>query len=135
MKQSGFGGVAAAFGDYGMRNRDVLFAAGIVGILSILLLPLPTIALDLGLALSLAVSVLILMVSLWIARPLEFSSFPTILLVVTMLRLALNIGTTRAILSNGHQGTDAAGSVIQGFADFIMGGNLDDRKSQRTNSS
>src|SRR3546814_7748520 len=92
MKQSGFGGVAAAFGDYGMRNRDVLFAAGIVGILSILLLPLPTIALDLGLALSLAVSVLILMVSLWIARPLEFSSFPTILLVVTMLRLALNIG-------------------------------------------
>src|SRR3546814_7868993 len=73
MKQSGFGGVAAAFGDDGMRNRDVLFAAGIVGILSILLLPLPTIALDLGLALSLAVSVLILMVSLWIARPLEFS--------------------------------------------------------------
>src|SRR3546814_17165107 len=114
-----------------MRNRDVMVAAVSFGILSILLLPLPTIALDLGLALSLAVSVLILMVSLWVARPLEFSSFPTILLVGTMLRLALNIGTTRAILSNGHQGTDAAGSVIQGFADFIMG----DRKSTRLNSS
>src|SRR3546814_18943247 len=90
MKQSGFGGVAAAFGDYGMRNRGVLFAAGIVGILSILLLPFPTLVPDLGLALSLAASVLILLVSLWLARPLEFSSFPTILLLLTLLRLAAN---------------------------------------------
>jgi flagellar biosynthesis protein FlhA len=111
-------------GDAGLANRDVLFAFAIVLVLSVLFLPVPTWLLDMGLALSLSISVLILMVSLWILRPLDFSSFPTVLLVVTVLRLALNIASTRLILAQGHTGTGAAGHVIQGFSQFIMGGNF-----------
>ncbi|VVT32129.1 Flagellar biosynthesis protein FlhA [Rhizobium sp. EC-SD404] len=106
------------------QGRDVGFALGIVAILAILFLPLPPILIDMGLAFSIALSVLILMVSLWIQRPLEFSSFPTILLIATMLRLAMNIATTRIILSQGHEGTDAAGSVIHGFANLVMSGDF-----------
>jgi len=113
-----------SLGDAGMANRDVLFALAIVLVLAVLFLPVPTWFLDLGLALSLAVSVLILMVSLWISKPLDFSSFPTVLLVVTVLRLALNIASTRLILSHGHTGPAAAGHVIEGFSQFIMGGNF-----------
>ncbi|CAO3435747.1 flagellar biosynthesis protein FlhA [Azospirillum argentinense] len=113
-----------SLGDAGLANRDVLFALAIVLVLAVLFLPVPTWFLDLGLALSLAVSVLILMVSLWISRPLDFSSFPTVLLVVTVLRLALNIASTRLILSHGHTGPSAAGHVIEGFSQFIMGGNF-----------
>ncbi|HEV7367610.1 flagellar biosynthesis protein FlhA [Arenibaculum sp.] len=115
---------ATSLGDIGLANRDVLFATGIVMVLTVLFLPVPTWLLDLGLALSISVSVLILMVALWIHRPLDFSSFPTVLLVVTVLRLALNIASTRLILSEGHTGTAAAGHVIQGFSQFIMGGNF-----------
>ncbi|MCB1424750.1 MAG: FHIPEP family type III secretion protein, partial [Notoacmeibacter sp.] len=89
------------------RPTDIALAGGIVFILSILFLPVPTFLIDLGLAISLALSVLILMVSLWIARPLDFSAFPTVLLIATMLRLALNISTTRLILSEGHEGVNA----------------------------
>ena len=106
------------------RGRDILFAGGIVFILAILFLPIPTFLIDLGLTLSIALSVLILMVALWIERPLDFSSFPTILLVATMLRLAMNIATTRAILSNGHEGVGAAGHVIGGFSRFVMSGDF-----------
>jgi flagellar biosynthesis protein FlhA len=91
-------------------------------ILAMLFIPLSPLFLDFGLAVSLSLAVLILMVALWIQTPLEFNSFPTLLLVVTMLRLALNVSSTRLILSEGHRGTDAAGSVIQGFASFIVGG-------------
>ncbi|SOC45403.1 flagellar biosynthesis protein FlhA [Rhizobium subbaraonis] len=105
-------------------GRDIAFAMGIVTILSILFLPIPPFLIDMGLAFSIAFSVLILMVSLWIQRPLDFSSFPTILLIATMIRLALNIATTRVILSHGHQGHDAAGSVIAGFADLVMSGDF-----------
>jgi flagellar biosynthesis protein FlhA len=115
---------ATSLGDFGFANRDVMFAGGIVLMLTVLFLPVPTWLLDLGLALSLSLSVLILMVALWINRPLDFSSFPTVLLVVTMMRLALNIASTRLILSEGHQGTHAAGHVIQGFSQFVMGGNF-----------
>src|SRR5262245_548592 len=100
--------------------RDISFAAGIIVILTVLFLPLPAILIDVGLAFSIAVSVLILMVSLWIHRPLEFSAFPTVLLIATMLRLSLNVATTRLILSNGAEGYDAAGHVIAGFANFVM---------------
>src|SRR5688572_16421999 len=82
-------------------RRDVGFAIGIVFILTVLFLPLPPTILDIGLAFSIAFSVLILMVALWIQRPLDFSAFPTILLVATILRLALNVATTRLILSEG----------------------------------
>src|ERR1043165_3977711 len=95
--------------------RDIGFALGIVVIICILFLPIPVFLIDMGLAFSIAFSVLILMVSLWIQRPLDFSSFPTILLISTMIRLALNIATTRVILSHGNQGHEAAGGVIAGF--------------------
>ncbi|RVI06425.1 EscV/YscV/HrcV family type III secretion system export apparatus protein, partial [Sinorhizobium meliloti] len=106
------------------KSRDVGFALGIVMILSILFLPIPPFLIDLGLAFSISFSVLILMVALWIQRPLDFSSFPTILLISTMIRLALNIATTRVILSHGHEGHGAAGGVISGFASLVMSGDF-----------
>jgi flagellar biosynthesis protein FlhA len=105
-------------------GRDVGFAVGIIGILSILFLPIPAFVIDLGLALSIALSVLILMVALWIQKPLEFSSFPTVLLIATMLRLSLNVATTRVILSHGNEGTHAAGYIIDGFSRFVIGGDF-----------
>ncbi|MEM9355573.1 MAG: flagellar biosynthesis protein FlhA [Pseudomonadota bacterium] len=101
--------------------KDIGFAMGIVMILTILFIPLPPVLVDFGLAISIALSVLILMVALWINKPLEFSSFPTILLIATMLRLSMNVATTRLILANGAEGPDAAGHVIGGFANFLMG--------------
>ncbi|MCV9998724.1 flagellar biosynthesis protein FlhA [Pararhizobium sp. YC-54] len=106
------------------KGRDIGFALGIVAILSILFLPIPPFLIDIGLAFSIAFSVLILMVSLWIQKPLDFSSFPVILLISTMTRLSLNIATTRVILSHGHEGHDAAGGVIAGFAELVMGGDF-----------
>lgn len=105
-------------------RRDIGFAVGIVLILAVLFLPIPTFFIDLGLALSIALSVLILMVALWIQKPLDFSSFPTILLIATMLRLSLNIATTRVILSDGHEGLNAAGYIINGFSQFVMSGDF-----------
>lgn len=106
------------------QGRDIGFALGIVVILCILFLPIPPFLIDMGLAFSIAFSVLILMVSLWIQRPLDFSSFPTILLISTMIRLALNIATTRVILSHGHEGHNAAGGVIAGFSSLVMSGDF-----------
>jgi len=108
----------------GKSGRDIFFAVGILVILAILFLPIPAFLIDMGLAVSIALSVLILMVALWIQRPLDFSSFPTVLLIVTMLRLSLNIATTRTILSHGHDGTNAAGYVIGGFSQLVMGGDF-----------
>jgi flagellar biosynthesis protein FlhA len=108
----------------GARGQDVAFALAVVFVLTVLFLPLPAWMIDIGLAFSIALSVLILMVALWIQRPLDFSAFPTVLLLATLLRLALNIATTRLILSNGAEGHHAAGHVIAGFADFVMGGNF-----------
>ncbi len=105
-------------------GRDIGFALGIVAILSIFFLPIPAFAIDMGLAFSIALSVLILMVALWIERPLEFSAFPTVLLVATLLRLSLNIATTRLILSNGSEGSNAAGFIIGGFSRLVMGGDF-----------
>src|SRR5579872_6442830 len=105
-------------------GKDVAFAAGIVLILCLFFLPVPAVMIDFGLALSIALSVLILMVALWIQKPLEFSAFPTVLLVATILRLSLNISTTRLILSHGEQGPTAAGYIIGGFARLVMGGDF-----------
>jgi len=107
-----------------LSNRDVGFAFGVVLMLAMLFVPLPAMVLDFGLAISLSLSALILMVALWIPKPLEFNSFPTLLLVVTMLRLSLNVASTRLILSEGHTGTNAAGGVIEGFSRFIVAGNF-----------
>jgi flagellar biosynthesis protein FlhA len=106
------------------RHQDVLFAAGIVALVSVLILPMPTVLVDVGLSASITLSVLILMVAIWIEKPLDFSSFPTVLLIATLLRLALNLATTRLILSGGHKGLHAAGSVINGFAAFVVGGDF-----------
>ena len=105
-------------------HRDILFALGVLAILLVLFAPLPPWVLDIGLTFSLAFSVLILMVALWIDKPLNFSSFPTVLLIATILRLALNIASTRLILSEGHTGADAAGGVIYGFSQLMVGGNF-----------
>ncbi len=105
-------------------SRDVAFAIGITALLTILFLPIPAAAIDYGLALSIALSVLILMVALWIEKPLDFSAFPTVLLIATMLRLSLNIASTRLILSNGSQGITAAGHIIGGFSRFVMSGDF-----------
>ncbi|HUH84369.1 MAG TPA: flagellar biosynthesis protein FlhA [Stellaceae bacterium] len=107
-----------------LRRGEIVLALAVVSILVVLILPMPTWLLDMSLALSITFSVLILMVSLFIQRPLEFSSFPTVLLIATMMRLALNLATTRLILSHGHEGTAAAGHVIQAFGNFVMGGNF-----------
>ncbi len=108
----------------GLANRDVAFAVGVTLVLAVLFVPLPAVILDFGLAVSLSLSVLILMVALWIPKPLEFNSFPTLLLVVTMLRLSLNVASTRLILAHGHTGTDAAGGVIEGFSRFMVSGSF-----------
>ena len=105
-------------------GSDIGFAAGIVIILTVLFLPVPSFVLDMGLSFSIAFSVLILMVALWIQRPLDFSAFPTVLLIATMLRLSLNIATTRVILTHGDEGYTAAGHVIHGFSQFVMGGDF-----------
>lgn len=107
-----------------LKRGEVGFALGILTIVVVLIIPLPTFLLDVGLTISFGFSILILMVVLSIQKPLEFSSFPTILLVSTMLRLSLNLASTRLILSEGHNGAAAAGHVIQTFGNFIMGGNF-----------
>ena len=107
-----------------MRRSDIVMAMGVLTILVVMIVPLPAFLLDLFLAFSIILSVLILMTALFIAAPLEFSAFPTILLIATMLRLALNIATTRLILTHGHTGTGAAGHVIESFGTFVMGGNF-----------
>lgn len=105
-------------------NRDIGFAIGIVAILIVLFLPIPPFLLDLGLALSISLAVVILMVALWIPRPLDFSAFPTVLLIATMLRLSLNVATTRLILSHGHEGQTAAGHMVGGFSKLVMSGDF-----------
>jgi flagellar biosynthesis protein FlhA len=105
-------------------SGDVFLALGIIAIITVLIFPLPTWLLDLSLALSMTLSVMILMTVLFIERPLDFSTFPTVLLIATMLRLSLNLASTRLILANGHEGPDAAGEVIGAFGGFIMQDNF-----------
>jgi flagellar biosynthesis protein FlhA len=107
-----------------LKRGDLALALGVMAILVVLILPLPAILLDFALAISIIFSVLILMTALFIQAPLEFSAFPTVLLISTMLRLSLNLASTRLILSHGHEGTAAAGHVIEAFGNFVMGGNF-----------
>ena len=106
------------------KRSDLVLAIAVMSILVVLIFPLPALLLDLLLAVSIILSVLILMTSLFIENPLEFTVFPTILLIATMLRLALNLASTRLILGHGHEGTAAAGHVIEAFGHFVMGGNF-----------
>jgi len=105
-------------------RATTVMTVGLIGIIAMMVLPVPPVLLDIGLTLSFALSMLVFALTLFIHRPVDFSSFPTILLATVMLRLALNISSTRLIIGEGHTGTDAAGAVIQGFAMFIMDGNV-----------
>ena len=107
----------------GLRG-DIALGVGIMAILVMLILPMPRLLMDIALAISISLSVLVLMTSLFIKKPLEFSAFPAVLLIATLLRLGLNIASTRLILSNGAEGTDAAGQVIEAFGAFVMQGNV-----------
>ncbi len=107
-----------------IRKSDLGLAIGIMAILVVLILPLPTWLLDVSLAFSLSFSILILMTAVFVRKPLEFSSFPTILLITTMLRLSLNLASTRLILGHGNEGTAASGYVIQAFGKLVMQGNF-----------
>jgi flagellar biosynthesis protein FlhA len=107
-----------------LKRGDLALAIGVLTILVVLILPLPPILLDLALAISITLSILILMTALFIHTPLEFSAFPTVLLISTMLRLSLNLASTRLILAHGHEGTSAAGHVIEAFGNFVMSGNF-----------
>ena len=107
-----------------LRRGDIGLALVVVAILVVLILPLPRWLMDVSLAFSITFSVLILMTALFIKRPLEFNAFPTVLLLATMLRLSLNLASTRLILGHGHEGPHAAGQVIQAFGSFVMSGNF-----------
>ena len=105
------------------KNSDLLMAAAVVGILVFMVMPLPTFLLDLLLSFSITFSLIILLASMYVQRPLDLSSFPSILLLATLFRLSLNVASTRIILLHGNEGTLAAGKVIQAFGSFVVGGN------------
>jgi flagellar biosynthesis protein FlhA len=105
-------------------SGDVALGLGVVLLVAVLIVPLPGWLLDAGLALSITSSVLVLMVALFMNRPLDFTAFPTVLLLSTLLRLALNVATTRTILTSGHEGQGAAGAVISAFGSFLMSGDV-----------
>ena len=105
-------------------RSTIIMALGLMGVIAMMVLPVPPFILDLGLTASFAFSILIFTIVLFIERPLDFSGFPTVLLASLMLRLALNVSSTRLIIGEGHTGPNAAGSVIHGFAMFVMNGNI-----------
>ncbi len=107
-----------------ITNPTILLAFGLMGLIIMMILPIPAFMLDIGLALSFSLAILIFTVTLFIERPLEFSAFPTVLLTSLMLRLSLNVSSTKLIIGNGHEGTSAAGEVIESFASFIMNGSV-----------
>jgi flagellar biosynthesis protein FlhA len=107
-----------------LKRGDIALALGITCLLIVLFLPMPSWLLDISLAISITFSVLILMTVIFLEKPLDFSSFPMVLLIATLIRLSLNLASTRLILSEGHRGTDAAGNVIEAFGNFVMAGNF-----------
>ncbi len=113
----------------GLALRDlfqptIILALALMAVIVMMILPMPAWILDIGLAASFALAILIFTVTLFIDRPLDFSAFPTVLLASLVLRLSLNVSSTKLIIGEGHTGTDAAGDVIAGFAMFVMGGNI-----------
>lgn len=104
-------------------HSDVMLAVGVLGILMIMIVPLPTVLMDMLLAMNISIAILILLTALYVLKPLDFSVFPSLLLLTTLFRLALNVATTRLILLHGQDGPSAAGHVIKGFGQFVVGGN------------
>ncbi|HAK87697.1 MAG TPA: flagellar biosynthesis protein FlhA [Nitrospiraceae bacterium] len=107
-----------------LRRSDLVLSIGVVGILGVMIIPIPPIFLDLALSFSITLAIIVLLVSTSISRPLDFSVFPSVLLVSTLLRLSLNIASTRLILMRGDEGIEAAGKVIKSFGEFVVGGNF-----------
>ncbi len=107
-----------------IEYSSLLVAGGVVAILMVMIIPLPTIVLDLLLSLNITIGLVILLMSMYNVNPLDFSSFPSLLLITTLFRLALNIASTRLILLHGHQGPGAVGMVIHSFGNFVVGGNF-----------
>lgn len=105
------------------KNTDLFIAFSILAILGVMIIPLPAWMLDIALTFSLALSILILLTSVYIKKTLDFTSFPSLLLMTTLYRLGLNVATTRLILSHGHEGPSAAGGVVQAFGSFVVGNN------------
>lgn len=106
-----------------MTSSSAVLAMGVIGILLVMMVPLPTFVLDILLSFSITISIIILLMSMYVLKPLDFSAFPSILLTVTLLRLSLNVASTRLILLHGNEGTGAAGQVIKAFGSFVVGGN------------
>ncbi|SEM35436.1 flagellar biosynthesis protein FlhA [Syntrophus gentianae] len=118
----------ARFADKGIISElagssSAMMALGVIGILMVMMIPLPTLLLDILLSFSITISIMILLMAMYVLKPLDFSIFPSILLVVTLLRLSLNVASTRMILLHGNEGTTAAGQVIHAFGTFVVGGN------------
>ena len=107
-----------------MLRTGLGLPVGVLAALAMVVLPLPPIALDALFTFNIALSIVVVMAVFYVARPIEFGVFPTVLLLATLLRLALNVASTRVVLLNGHTGTQAAGRVIQSFGEFVIGGNL-----------
>ena len=105
-------------------SRDLIAVALFLSMLAIIIVPLNLVAIDFFMFLSLAISFLILLISLYIRKPADLTTFPTILLILVIFRLALSIATTRSILSEGHNGPEAVSSIISAFGDFVVGGNM-----------
>jgi flagellar biosynthesis protein FlhA len=105
------------------QNADIGLAMLIVGIMTVMVIPLPSLLLDFLLALSITISMVIVLVVVYVKSPLEFAVFPSLLLITTLYRLSLNVATTRLVLLHGNEGTDAAGKVIEAFGQFVVGGN------------
>jgi flagellar biosynthesis protein FlhA len=106
-----------------VKAKDLTIVGFIIAILAIIIVPLPSGILDFFLTISLSVSVLIILISLYIPKPTDLTTFPTLILIITLFRLSLNIATTRMILSKGHEGTDAVSDIISSFGQFVVGGN------------
>ncbi|MFQ5431976.1 MAG: flagellar biosynthesis protein FlhA [Nitrospinota bacterium] len=105
------------------RYSDIALATGLIGIIVLMVIPLPTFLLDVMLSLSITIAMIIMMIAIYMKSALEFSAFPSVLLIVTLFRLSVNIATTRLILLHGSEGTGAAGAVIESFGGFVVGGN------------
>ena len=107
-----------------LGQKDLSVVVFVIAIMAIIIVPLPSGALDFFLTVSMSIAVLIILISLYVPKPTDLTTFPTLILIVTLFRLALNIATTRMILSHGHEGPEAVSSIISSFGDFVVGGNF-----------
>ncbi len=122
-KKRKFLGFLSPYIDFIVRSKDLTIVALIIAILAIIIVPLPSYMLDFFLTISISVSVLILLISLYVPKPTDLTTFPTLILIITLYRLSLNIATTRMILSKGYEGPSAVSSIIDSFGQFVVGGN------------